>query len=84
MLDINHITLPNPFIWYFKLVIKTLIGAVRFVLIVYGLESHTGTQNMRDLLQTTFREVNKHVILMKLYNVSEQVWYHIKENFILC
>jgi len=38
---------------------------------------------MRDLLQTTFREVNKHEILMKLYNVSEQVWYHIKENFIL-
>ena len=50
---------------------------------IYGLESHTGTPNMRDLLQTTFREVNKHVILMKLYNLSEQVWYHIKENFIL-
>ena len=43
-----------------------------------GLESHTATSNMRDLLQTTFREVEKHVILMKLHNVSEQVGIILK------
>ena len=52
------------------------------MLSLYDHKSRTAHPDMRDLLQNAFKKVEKHGFFLKIFYVSEEIWFRMKGIFL--